>query len=80
MARPHGAPPTTCCAGRCGYSSELKPSAEAYHLPQDEHGDYATNVALALASKAGRPPREIAEVIVRHLPTSDIVDRSPAEV
>jgi arginyl-tRNA synthetase len=28
-----------------------------------EHGDYATNVALRLAKPAGRPPREVAELI-----------------
>jgi arginyl-tRNA synthetase len=28
-----------------------------------QHGDYATNVALRLAKTAGRPPREVAEVL-----------------
>ncbi|HEX7049579.1 MAG TPA: arginine--tRNA ligase [Longimicrobiales bacterium] len=32
-----------------------------------EHGDLATNVALALAGRLGRPPREMAEAIVAHL-------------
>ena len=32
-----------------------------------DHGDYATNVALALAKPAGRPPREIAELLVERL-------------
>jgi arginyl-tRNA synthetase len=32
-----------------------------------DHGDYATNVALQLAKAAGRPPREVAEVIAAHL-------------
>src|SRR6266550_2750664 len=32
-----------------------------------EHGDYATNVALRLAKPAGRPPREVAEVIAARL-------------
>ena len=31
------------------------------------HGDWATNVAMALASKAGRSPREIADALARHL-------------
>ena len=35
-----------------------------------EHGDYATNVALQLAKSAGRPPREVAEAIAKHLMTS----------
>ena len=32
-----------------------------------EHGDYATNVALQLAKPAGRPPRDVAEVIAARL-------------
>ncbi|MGH3482440.1 MAG: arginine--tRNA ligase [Nocardioidaceae bacterium] len=32
-----------------------------------EHGDYATNVAMQLAKQAGRPPREIAELIATRL-------------
>jgi arginyl-tRNA synthetase len=40
---------------------------------QKEHGDFATNVALALAPRVGRPPREVAEVIRRNLPPSPVV-------
>jgi arginyl-tRNA synthetase len=32
-----------------------------------EHGDYAANIALQLAKAAGLPPRQVAEVIARHL-------------
>ena len=32
-----------------------------------EHGDYATNVALRLAKPAGRPPREVAELVAAEL-------------
>jgi arginyl-tRNA synthetase len=32
-----------------------------------EHGDYATNVALRLAKAAGRPPREVAELLAESL-------------
>src|SRR6476469_9155196 len=32
-----------------------------------EHGDYATPIALKLGTLAGRPPREIAGVIKKHL-------------
>ncbi|HVF19937.1 MAG TPA: arginine--tRNA ligase [Mycobacteriales bacterium] len=39
-----------------------------------EHGDYATNVALQLAKAAGRPPREIAEVVARHLRAAEGID------
>ena len=42
-----------------------------------DHGDYATNVALQLAKPAGRPPREVADVVASHLraqPGFDQVD------
>jgi len=32
-----------------------------------EHGDYATNVAMQLAKPAGRPPREVAELLAAEL-------------
>jgi arginyl-tRNA synthetase len=32
-----------------------------------EHGDYATNVAMRLAKPAGKPPRQIAELIAARL-------------
>jgi len=32
-----------------------------------EHGDFASNIALALAKAAGRPPRAVAEAIVARL-------------
>jgi arginyl-tRNA synthetase len=32
-----------------------------------DHGDYASNVAMQLAKSAGMPPREVAEVVARHL-------------
>ena len=38
-----------------------------------EHGDLATNVALALAKRAGQPPRAIAEKLVRALAGGDVV-------
>jgi arginyl-tRNA synthetase len=41
---------------------------------QKEHGDFATSLPLALAKGAGMPPREVAELIVRNLPLSDLVE------
>jgi arginyl-tRNA synthetase len=35
------------------------------------HGDYATNVALRLAKPAGRPPREVAELVADELRARD---------
>jgi len=47
----------------------VEPPAEAtVERPKNkDHGDYATNVALQLAKSAGRPPREVAEIIAAHL-------------
>jgi arginyl-tRNA synthetase len=40
-----------------------------------EHGDYATNVALKLAKPAGRPPREVAEVVAAELRGHEGIER-----
>ncbi|TXH05772.1 MAG: arginine--tRNA ligase [Nevskiaceae bacterium] len=34
------------------------------------HGDFATNLALILAKPLGKPPRAVAELLVKHLPAS----------
>jgi arginyl-tRNA synthetase len=41
---------------------------------QKEHGDFATNLALQVAGRVGRPPLEVAEIIVANLPTSDVIE------
>jgi arginyl-tRNA synthetase len=41
-----------------------------------EHGDFSTNVALQLAKKVGRKPREIAEAIIAALPASGEIARA----
>jgi arginyl-tRNA synthetase len=42
---------------------------------QSEHGDYATNAAMVLARAAKRAPRQIAEAIVKHFPSTPEVAR-----
>ena len=42
---------------------------------QAAHGDYASNVALALAKPAQRNPRQLAEALVAALPQSTLVER-----
>ncbi|HEV3475257.1 MAG TPA: arginine--tRNA ligase [Actinomycetota bacterium] len=46
---------------------------EVTRTRQKEHGDYATNIALALGAASGRNPREVAEILVRNLPQNDVV-------
>jgi arginyl-tRNA synthetase len=45
--------------------------------PRDErHGDYTTNIALTMASQTGKPPRAIAETIVRFIEDAEgIIER-----
>jgi len=44
------------------------PDAVTVERPKNrDHGDYASNIALQLAKPAGRPPREVAEIVAAHL-------------
>jgi arginyl-tRNA synthetase len=52
------------------------PEIEVVRPRQREHGDYATNVALAVGAAVGRSPRDIAEMVVSRLPPSDLVARA----
>ena len=48
----------------------------AFERPrQREHGDWSTNVALASAKAAGRPPRQVAEAVVAALQLPPDVER-----
>ena len=48
------------------------PSAVVVERPKvREHGDYATNVALQLAKKAGIPPRDLAALLAERLGSED---------
>ena len=39
------------------------------------HGDFATNIALRLAKSVGTNPRELAALIIEHLPESEFVEK-----
>jgi arginyl-tRNA synthetase len=53
------------------------PAAVTLDATKDpRHGDFATNVALALAKPLGRPPRAVAEALVKALPASPHVTRT----
>jgi len=45
------------------------------HPAQETHGDYATNIAMALVKKAKKPPMNIAEEIIKNLPEMDFISR-----
>jgi arginyl-tRNA synthetase len=49
------------------------PSIEFETPRQKEHGDLSTNLALALAKRVGRPPRDVAEALRGAMPPSRLV-------
>jgi arginyl-tRNA synthetase len=49
------------------------PEVELSKPRQKEHGDFSTNVALVIAARVDATPREVAEVILRHLPPADFL-------
>ncbi len=58
-----------------GIEGEL-PRPELLAPKQREHGDFATNVALGLAKRAGRPPREVAQAIADALPPAPFLEKA----
>jgi arginyl-tRNA synthetase len=51
------------------------PTPELTRPKQKKFGDWSTNLALVLAAQVGKPPRQVAEVLERHLQTGDTVTR-----
>jgi arginyl-tRNA synthetase len=62
-------------ADELGLRREDLPEVELSTPKQKEHGDFATNVALAVARRAGRTAREVAQVLDDHLPKAPFVER-----
>ncbi len=61
-------------------TGELQGVARPAEIPLERtrdaaHGDFASGIALALAKGASRKPREIAELMVRALPASPLVQK-----
>ena len=59
-------------ASELGLDGEL-PEPEVMEPRQKEHGDFATNIALAVASGIAASPRTVAEAIVAALPPAAFV-------
>jgi len=62
-------------ADELGLRREDLPEVELSTPKQKEHGDFATNVGLAVARRAGRTAREVAQVLHDHLPRAPFVER-----
>jgi len=56
-----------------GLPADATVTVDVDHARSKEHGDFASNIALALAKTARAKPREVAERIVKALPVSPLV-------
>ncbi|GAA4812868.1 arginine--tRNA ligase [Tomitella cavernea] len=55
-----------------GLDVSVVPETLSVERPRNpEHGDYASNIAMQIAKKVGRPPRALAESIVAELGAAD---------
>ena len=53
---------------------DITPQLERTRTP--EHGEFASNIAMVLAKRAGLPPRELAQVIIDKMPRSRQLDHA----
>jgi len=58
-----------------GLPHDVSVKVEIDHTRAKEHGDFACNVALALAKAARAKPRELAERIVKALPAATFIEK-----
>ncbi len=56
--------------------AELQPRINVDRTKDKSHGDLASNIALTLAKPAGKPPRDVAQLIIDALPTSDQLSKA----
>ncbi|MEJ2390328.1 MAG: arginine--tRNA ligase [Gammaproteobacteria bacterium] len=63
------------CQGAGELPAELSPPIQVEHTRDSSHGDFASNLAMMLAKPAGKKPRDLAQLLIDHLPTSTIVDK-----
>ena len=62
-------------APELGVEGDL-PEPQLLVPPKRDFGDFATNVALALAKRAGKPPLEVAHAILAALPPAPFLERA----
>lgn len=57
-------------------TNDIKASIQVSRTKDASHGDFACNLAMALAKQAGLPPRQLAEMIVAALPANKAIDKT----
>ncbi|MFD1716812.1 arginine--tRNA ligase [Georgenia deserti] len=65
-------------AGEVDLAADDVPEPKVERPRQREHGDWATNVAMQLAKRAGTNPRALAELLAARLNASDAVEAEVA--
>jgi arginyl-tRNA synthetase len=63
-----------------GFIPALPANVPIERAKRAEHGDFASNVALAIAKGAGKTPRAVAEAIVARLPTGGNLPLAEASI
>ncbi len=56
-------------------ADDFKPRIVVENSKDKAHGDFATNLAMMLTKPIGKPPREVAQLIIDHLPESDEITK-----
>lgn len=57
-----------------GVISTLPESLQIERVKQKQHGDFACNIAMVLAKRAGMSPRLLAQKICQYLPEVDVIE------
>lgn len=55
--------------------ASIDPRINVENTRDKSHGDFATNLAMMLSKPVGKPPREVAEIIVTAMPDSAVIER-----
>jgi arginyl-tRNA synthetase len=56
--------------------AETLPAVQIDNTKDKAHGDLACNIAMALAKKAGKPPRELAAAILAAIPSNTLIAKA----
>lgn len=58
-----------------GALKEVKSVVQVEETRDKQHGDFASNIAMTLAKSEQKKPRDLAEIIIKHLPASPYIQK-----
>ncbi len=56
-------------------AEDISPRLQVTHTKDKSHGDLATNLAMMLAKPVGKPPRDVAQLVIEALPDSKAIQK-----